>query len=135
MRIVNYPPPANIYDRAVKEFGVNFEGGTIFTYGEDVHTAHPLTPDLILHESIHVKQQALYPGGPDAWWEEYFANPEFRLAQEVEAYKTQFQFICKTNGIKAKQQRWEVARVLANQLASPMYGSPVGLLQAINMIR
>ncbi len=40
-----------------------------------------------------MKQQAEM--GIDIWWSRYFESPEFRLSQEVEAYRNQYAYIKK----------------------------------------
>lgn len=81
-------PP--IYERCVKEFGVDWDKGVIFTYGNTVYSKHELPEDLKAHEATHVKQQTEM--GKDVWWDRYFADPKFRLEQEVEAYRNQMKY-------------------------------------------
>jgi len=104
MEKINYkistsPPP--VYERAVKEFGVDFYGhpiSTIFTYGDTIHVASGyLQKDVLAHELTHVEQQTTYPGGAAAWWERYFIDEDFRLQQEIEAYRRQYKFVIATN--------------------------------------
>jgi hypothetical protein len=82
-------PP--VLDRCEKEFGVKWEKGIIITYGDTVHSIGALSQDLVVHEATHVKQQEAM--GKDKWWDKYFEDKEFRLSQEVEAYRNQYQFI------------------------------------------
>jgi hypothetical protein len=90
MKISNVPPP--VYDLCVKKFGVDFNQGFVFTYGDTVHTKFPLPSDLIVHESVHIKQQGTKP---EEWWDKYLADRDFRLSQEVEAYSAQYQFFAR----------------------------------------
>lgn len=84
-------PPAHIYDRCVKEFGVSWDKGIVFTYGDTVHSKYPIGADLEAHEATHIRQQAAM--GKDIWWERYFTDKEFRLSQELEAYRNQLIWI------------------------------------------
>ena len=60
----NIPPP--VYERAKELWGVDFDKGTVFTYGDTVHSKSPLSADLLAHELVHVRQQTLI--GRDEWW-------------------------------------------------------------------
>ncbi len=84
-------PPNNLYNRCREKFGVDWDQGVIFTYGNTIYCKYPITEDLKVHESTHVKQQAAM--GAETWWSKYFENPEFRLSQEVEAYRNQYNYI------------------------------------------
>lgn len=80
-----------IYKKCHEVFGVNWEDGLIITYGDTVYCSSELDPSLIIHEGVHVKQQKEM--GPEKWWDKYFVDKEFRLSQEVEAYKAQIRYI------------------------------------------
>lgn len=114
MKISNERPPAEIYDRAVKQSGVDFDQGVVFTVGDTVYTKNPLPYYLKVHEAVHIKQQE---GVPD-WWDVYFENPEFRYQQELEAYRAQWQ------AINRKEKMMKKARLkmeIINLLSGPMY--------------
>ena len=81
-------PP--IYERCVQKFGVDWDKGVIFTYGDTVYSKNELDEDLKAHEATHVRQQTEM--GKDVWWDKYFADPKFRLSQEVEAYRNQLKY-------------------------------------------
>ena len=134
MIITNTPPPEWIV-RAVKEkWGVEFEkGGVAFTYGDTVHLAGGDIPaDLAIHESVHVRQQAEF-GGPEAWWKKYLEDPEWRRGQELEAYRTQYQWVLKN--IKGPNQRFKYLRHYAESLSGGMYGLKIPLFEAIQQIQ
>jgi hypothetical protein len=86
-------PP--MYERAKKEFGVDWDRDrVIFTYGDTAYCKDGgMSPDLVVHEKVHMKQQLEI--GKDIWWDKYFADPNFRLEQELEAYGAQVEFIKK----------------------------------------
>lgn len=91
--ISQLPPP--VYKKAQEKFGVDFYKGIVFTYGNTIHVANgKLSPDLLVHELVHVKQQAEYPGGKEAWWDRYFEDNTFRFDQEIEAYQAQYRKVC-----------------------------------------
>ena len=82
-----------VYERCKEVFGVEWEKGIIITYGESIHCINDLSnrPDLIVHEQTHIDQQTKY--GVEAWWDRYFIDKEFRLDQEVEAYRNQVKYM------------------------------------------
>lgn len=90
MKISTLKP--KIFQRLEETFGVDWNSGVIVTYGDTVHckSGH-LSPDLIVHERTHINQQVTY--GPEKWWERYLTDPEFRLLQELAAYKNQCSYI------------------------------------------
>lgn len=128
--VVYEKPPAHIYDRAVEQFGVDWEDGVIFTYGDKIYTKNELPDHLFQHEMTHVRQQEKM--GKDEWWSRYFADEQFRLEQEVEAYHNQFAFYQSKTG-----DRNQVFRFL-NELASTLvriYGLNLGVQTAMTMIK
>ncbi len=94
-KISNLPPP--IYTEAKRRWGVNFYKGVVFTYGDTIHIANPkmLSADLEVHEREHISQQMTYPGGPEAWWKKYFDDKNFRINEELAAYRVQYQYVLK----------------------------------------
>lgn len=105
----------------------------VFTFGECIYNPRKvvLEQDVIEHEKVHAAQQR--PGGPNAWWQRYLADPAFVLEQELEAYRRQYDFFCKTNRDRNDQLRKLLQ--LAGDLASPMYGSVIGLGEAMKAIQ
>lgn len=92
VNIVNEKPP--VYERCKEQFGIDWDKGIVITYGANVHTKEKVLPsDLIVHESVHVRQQLEY--GVEKWWDKYFTDPAFRKSQEVEAYQAQGRFLKK----------------------------------------
>ena len=83
-------PP--IYERAKDFFGVDWDKGVIFTYGDTIHCKFQITPDLVEHEKVHIEQQKEL--GPEKWWDRYLSYEDFRYHQEIEAYRAQYKF-CK----------------------------------------
>lgn len=124
-------PPAAIYDRAVKEFGVNYEDGVVFTVGDIVYTKYEISEDLQEHELVHVKQQKEL--GVSIWWERFFADPIFRLEQEVEAYRTQYKWI--ERHFHDRNARHYYLNAFAGFLSGPMYGKLVSHKDAMNLIK
>ncbi len=81
-------PP--VYEKCHELFGAEWDRGVVITYGDTVFSKNPISDDLIAHESVHVRQQT--DMGKDIWWDRYFVDADFRLSQEVEAYKVQIAY-------------------------------------------
>ena len=103
----------------------------VFTYGDKLYNPTGLTiPDhLLIHEAVHEKQQV----NPKEWWERYLIDKDFRLEQELEAYRAQYQFIKKN-----VKDRNIVARFLftiAADLSSGMYKLNISQTEAMKLIK
>lgn len=127
MKILKEKPP--IYDKCVEKFGVDWEDGVIFTYGENIYCKNDLPENKIVHESVHIKQQG---DNPDEWWERYFNDTEFRLVQEVEAYRAETQWA--NYKIRDRNNRMRLIMQNAKDLSSPMYGSIISFQEALKNI-
>lgn len=119
-----------IYPILRLRFNVKWEDIAI-TYGKTVYCHKEMPDHLKEHEMVHVKQQknvffAFF------WWILYLCSAKFRLSQELEAYRAQYQYICRHFSIS---KRLETARALANLLSGPMYGGLVTFAEADWMIR
>ena len=129
MNVVKAYPP-NI-EKIKKVFPI--QKNTVFTYGDTLYAPgidFKIPPDLLIHEQTHTIQQA---GDPEAWWDKYLVDPTFRYQQELEAYRNQYRFICKF--VKGRNERFHHLRTLAQDFASPLYGSIVGFLEATELIK
>lgn len=133
MRITNERPPEWILE-AVKKWGVDFDKGNIaFAYGDAVHIGRgSIPPDLAAHEAVHLRQQAEY-GSADEWWKRYLVDGEFRISQELEAYRTQYQWVLQN--VKNANKRFEMLRHYAQDLSGGMYGNTMNLMVAFQEIR
>jgi len=125
MKIVYAKPP--VYDRIVKALGEP-PAGAIYTYGDTIFVPSGKTPpgDLQEHERIHSDQQVLW--SVNGWWDKYLKDPAWRVEQELEAYKAQFEFVKSRTRDKAKRG-WALEN-MARSMASPMYGSVIKYIDA-----
>lgn len=134
IRVTSEFPPQHIYDRAKELFGdeVDFEKGTIFTYGWTIHIFHKdrLDTHLFHHESVHCRQQAKF-ASPDEWWEKYFTDKQFRKQQEIEAYTRQVRAIKKY--VKDKNKRVMYIHYICKDISSSLYGNMMSLEEAQKM--
>lgn len=131
MKIINELPP-NIKD-IEKAFGpMPKDSPIVFTYGDTIYNPSKLEidPHLMAHEQVHEIQQKQI--GVELWWEKYLGDVQFRLKQELEAYAVQYKWVKDryTNGTA----KWFLHRI-ALDLASPMYGSIIGVYEAETKIR
>jgi hypothetical protein len=120
--IKDTPPTNGIYEKCQEKFGekVNFNRGTVFTYGDTIYAKYPMSEDLRLHEEVHVEQQMNYPGGPESWWERYLEDDKFRYSQELEAYKVQADYIIQ---VYKEPKATRLLDHLASSLSGSMYGN------------
>lgn len=100
---------------------------TIFALAENIYTDYPLTPDLLIHENVHLKQQAKV--GVKEWVYDFLYNPAKRLEYELEAYKEQLK------SIKDRNQRHRVRMRSAEQLSSAMYGNIISFKDAFELMK
>lgn len=104
----------------------------VFAYGKILFNPYEAFIDqfLMAHEVTHQAQQGSDPAG---WWKKYLSDKDFRLGQEIEAYRAQYAMI------RAKgKDRNAVARYLhsiACDLSSKMYGSIISYGEAVKEIK
>lgn len=113
----------------IKEYQKVFkiDDRTIFAYDNKIYSNYDLTPDLIVHEYTHWKQQAEI--GLDKWVELYLKSPEFRLEMELEAYKRQLE------SIKDRNTRDKVRIFSAQALSSELYGNLLSTKDAMFLLK
>lgn len=126
----DFPP---VYDAVCAHFDIRGKR-VVFTYGDTIFNpsnAH-IDEHLEIHEAVHATQQEKI-GGPDIWWQKFLKDPRFRLEQELEAYRAQYASFCRAELDRNKRVRFLMD--IARDLSSPMYGSPISLLGAMDAIR
>ena len=126
MKIVTHYPPN--FSLIAKHFPIG--PTSVITYGDLVCNLSGLSlpQHIIEHEKVHVRQQT----DPEAWWKRFITDPEFRLEQELEAYRTQWKFI--KTAVKKRHLRTQILVVLANQLSGPSYGKMISYSEAFKAI-
>lgn len=115
----------DIYHICKEKWGVDWDKGVIFTWGETIHCKFPLSPSLIAHEMTHVEQQA---NGVVLWWSKYLDDPAFRLSQELEAYRNQVNFI--KQQVKDRNKKAVMIHEICQHLSGPMYGNIISFEEA-----
>lgn len=131
MKIVNSFPP-NIQSIKSK-FKIDGKP-VVFTYGSTIFNPKGATiPDHIVHhEEVHERQQNKIDGGPEFWWKKYLDDPQFRLAQELDAYREQYRFVRQKYG---RQQARQILRIIAKDLSCEIYGNIISYTDALALIK
>ena len=128
MNVIKGFPPN--YDKIKLKFPVT--EGTVYTYGSDLfapYFAYTIPDDLMIHEETHSQQQFTDPEG---WWDRYIADPDFRLRQELHAYRAQYQFFSKHH---SRNDSYKLLTFIAHDLSGELYGNIIdydGALLAIS---
>jgi hypothetical protein len=124
MKIIkDYPP--NI-EEIQKTFGRKAIANAVFTYAPHVYypDGRELPEHLVAHEQTHLGQQG---DKPAEWWGRYLVDPQFRLEQEVEAYRVQYQNALETLPRKTRRQ---LLQQISRDLSGPLYGYIINFDQA-----
>ncbi len=125
-----YPPN---YERIISTFPyVKHDSSVIFTYGDTLYVPNggEISQDLLTHEKTHTVQQG---ASPETWWDRYLVDTEFRLSQEVEAYRNQYKSFCKR--IADRNKRFTYLHGLARDLSSEIYGGIITYQDATKRIK
>lgn len=103
----------------------------VFTYGDTLYNpaGGDISADLMAHESVHADQQG---SNPEAWWQRYLADPEFRFHQEKVAYQKQYKYAQKHY---TRRSKILVLDHIANSIAGGMYGERYTYKEAKEMIK
>lgn len=129
VRISTDLPPN--WDRIQKEFPHSNKEETVVAYGGTIYSKYPMSDHLIAHEKVHLEQQE---GKPEAWWELYFTDKDFRLQQELEAYKKQIQFFKTQTGAK-NNDLFKFKVKIAKDISSPLYGNMISFNEALQKFK
>lgn len=132
MKILTENPP--VYEDIIKA-GLKPTNYTIYAYGDTIYNPNKvmIPQDLIVHESVHMKQQNYNDNDAKIWWERYLTDNLFRIEQEVEAYSAQYKYVCTL--YKDRNKRDKMLRQLAQFLSSPMYGSVLDVKESYKLIK
>lgn len=122
------------YAEIVKAMGseVSFENGNVFAYGNKIHSNSELSPDLYVHECVHIRQQRTF-GKPELWWKKYLSDKSFRKEQEIEAYREQYWFY--KSRVKDRNTQARFLHRLSTELSSVLYGRIVSYNEALRLLR
>lgn len=128
-------PPKWLWDEAHRIFEIDDEV-TVYSYGNIIYDpgnhSWIVTNSVIAHEVTHMRQQGNM-GSIDQWWVKYLADPEFRKAQEAEAYHVQYKHYCTVDRDRNNQAKY--LNILANDFSSPLYKLNLAKSDAMRLIR
>lgn len=100
---------------------------TIFACYPSIYTDYALTPDLLVHEMVHLKQQEEI--GLTKWVYDFLEYPEKRLEYELEAYREQLK------SIKDRNYKVKVRYQSAKNLSSSLYGNICTFDEALELLK
>lgn len=128
LKIVVGKPP--VWDKVLARIGKPLPTAC-FTYGDTIYSLvdQQLDPGMMAHEEVHAEQQKKM--GVDVWWDLYTTNKDFRLVQEVAAYRRQF--VVYRMALPRKVWR-QLLRTLSKYLSGSMYGHLVSRTEAEQLI-
>lgn len=114
-----------LWDEYAKYFELNDK--VIFTLYPDIYTDNELTPDLLVHEKTHLRQQEKL--GVKEWVDRYLNEPQFRLEQEIEAYRNQIHYF-KNRELANRVRIWA-----SETLSGALYGNIISKADAFNLLK
>lgn len=122
-----YPP--NYDDICAAIPAVRLNKHIVFTYGENIYNPqnHNLPPDFMVHENTHVERQSK----PAEWWDKYLTDVQFRLDEELAAYRAQYKYAVDHY---SRAQRRALLTAITKDLSGSMYGKLVTRKEAIQLI-
>lgn len=113
-----------LYEEYKKYFDLNED--VVFAYDKKIYTSHDLPDHLIEHEKVHIMQQNGI--GADNWVSLYLRDENFRLNQEIEAYKHQLSVVVN------KGERKKLKAEIVEALSGRMYGNIATQEQVLNLL-
>lgn len=108
------------------------ERGVIFAYEKIIYNPGKIKIpiELMAHEFIHGMQQN--DAGVEFWWDRYLTDPEFRLVEEIEAHRVEFQQFVKAHN---RHMRRKYLVLCSARLAGPLYGKMISRTRAADLIQ
>jgi hypothetical protein len=113
-----------LWDEYAKHFELN--ENVIFALYPDIYTNNKLTPDLLVHESTHLRQQQKI--GVNEWVKNFLENPSKRIEYELEAYRNQIK------SIKDREQKNKCRIWASETLSSGLYGNIISKEQVFKLL-
>lgn len=131
--LIHTPPPQWLADKAKEVFGpiADFDKNVVFTYGYDIHAKGPIPAWIFWHEATHCMQQNKW--GKDRWWRKYFADSDFRMSQEKEAFINEVQTAREYIIDRNEYNRYLHLR--AQVLSSSLYGNKLPFFEALKFLQ
>lgn len=120
----------DIYYRLKNAFGVDWNDCIIICDGDTIHCKREVPPEKLVHEVEHVKRQKIY--GKDLWWDRYLTDKDFRLNEELIAYRAEYAFIVRN--IRDRNARFAFLYEMARSLSGHTYGNIITGSEAMKEI-
>ena len=122
----NFP----LLKEVIKKFGITEKrlNDIIFTYGDTFYSRLPLSYGLVAHEITHTFRQLEI--GKKEWWKKYISDDQFRLDEEIKAYRQQLKAY-KRNDIGL--YKFMIPKI-AEELSSNLYGNITTKAKAIKAL-
>lgn len=126
---VLYQLPPNYEDICSHIPAVRKTKTIVFTYGDTVYvpSGQPMPDDLAAHEAVHVERQS----NPAEWWAKYLVDVQFRLDEELAAYRVQYAYAVEHYG---RDHRRALLTHMTKDLSGAMYGKLITRKEAIALI-
>jgi len=101
----------------------------VFTYGDTIYApaGTDLSPDFLAHEETHVERQS----NPAEWWARYLVDVQFRLDEELAAYRAQYKYAVEHY---SRANRRILLTHMTKDLSGAMYGKIITRKEAIALI-
>lgn len=119
---------------AVAAAGTSSQQGILFAYGEDIYNPAGIRISyaLMRHEYRHCARQ--WQANPEAWWEKYLTDDEFRYEEELIAHVDEY--LAQAKNTKDRNARARLEMSTAARLVAPLYNyqPPRSLTQAVRDI-
>ena len=112
-----------------KRFPITKE--TIFVYKDTIYTDEEMPYDIVHHELEHLRSQK--EQGADLWINRYLEEPEFRLQEELRAYRYQLKKVLETTNDKGEYLN--ILTECITNLSSPLYGNIVSYREAERLLK
>src|SRR6266403_4994244 len=89
VRVIKIEQPPN-FERIHAVFPNAGDKGVLVAYGEDIFNPSNvhISPALLAHEYRHCARQ--WQADPEAWWEKYMTDQEFRYHEELIAHAEEY---------------------------------------------
>ena len=128
--IKDYPPNYEDIVEAIPSVADN--KNVVFAYGDKIYAPRvkgKVRKDVRVHEEQHMRQQG---DDPESWWARYLDDVEFRLSQEIDAYRKQYVYYVKKNHDVRKRE--DFLRGITKTLSGELYDNMITQKQALDLI-
>lgn len=106
----------------------------IIAYGDTIYCPeNGMSKDLLQHELTHCERQGFNKQSAERWWQKYMEDEDFRLQEELIAYRNQYKFCEKV--YKDRNKRAKILWALAKELSSDLYGNIINFSDSLSKLK